>query len=415
MLVGLLYFVERRRAAWTAGSAGWSAAARLRAAAAVAAASAWLSTAWALALLRLPRAAAAGQGRAVLQLPTPAAGCRGRFKRRSSATRTSSASSSGASSAWTSPTSSSASTSRPPPATGARTRGRAPLGRRPRGSYLHVGEFICLASLFTTLKYYPSQGALFVDRLLRYARTVPARRAAGSCSSTCSAAQGRRTGSQVVRWRSTASIPAAGTVEEHILDASVSARARQPGLAGARGRHARELRADRARSPLTRATARARAILGAGRDSRAMRVPGGSGAKDGSALRPHGVRQSGSPGAPGLGPGRQPRADAPGAGPLPLLRRAAPGGRGARARPRGPRGSPTSATARSRLASTRRRRRCSSRRRSRCRSRTGSWVCRGGYASECIRRCSRPIAAARRRPGCSSTMPTRPAASRCTT
>ncbi len=32
---------------------------------------------------------------------------------------------------------------------------------------------ICLASLFTTLKYYPSQDALFQERLLRYARTVP--------------------------------------------------------------------------------------------------------------------------------------------------------------------------------------------------------------------------------------------------
>jgi hypothetical protein len=39
--------------------------------------------------------------------------------------------------------------------------------------YLHVGEFICLASLFTTLKYYARDRPLFVERLLRYARTVP--------------------------------------------------------------------------------------------------------------------------------------------------------------------------------------------------------------------------------------------------
>lgn len=47
----------------------------------------------------------------------------------------------------------------------------APLGSWPR--FNHVGEMICLASLFTTLKYYPSQVALFHERLLRYARTVP--------------------------------------------------------------------------------------------------------------------------------------------------------------------------------------------------------------------------------------------------
>jgi hypothetical protein len=36
-----------------------------------------------------------------------------------------------------------------------------------------VGEFVCLTSLFTTLKYYPSSDALFRERLLRYARTIP--------------------------------------------------------------------------------------------------------------------------------------------------------------------------------------------------------------------------------------------------
>lgn len=47
----------------------------------------------------------------------------------------------------------------------------APLGSWPR--FNHVGEMICLTSLFTTLKYYPSQVDLFRERLLRYARTVP--------------------------------------------------------------------------------------------------------------------------------------------------------------------------------------------------------------------------------------------------
>ena len=38
--------------------------------------------------------------------------------------------------------------------------------------YNHVAESIVLTTLFTTLKYYPSNNKLFHDRLLRYARTV---------------------------------------------------------------------------------------------------------------------------------------------------------------------------------------------------------------------------------------------------
>jgi hypothetical protein len=37
----------------------------------------------------------------------------------------------------------------------------------------HVGEMICLTSLFTTLKYYPSNDGIFRERLLRYTRTIP--------------------------------------------------------------------------------------------------------------------------------------------------------------------------------------------------------------------------------------------------
>lgn len=39
--------------------------------------------------------------------------------------------------------------------------------------YSHVGEAITVTSLFTTLKYYPSDNELFRERLLRYAATVP--------------------------------------------------------------------------------------------------------------------------------------------------------------------------------------------------------------------------------------------------
>lgn len=41
--------------------------------------------------------------------------------------------------------------------------------------YDHVGESITVTTLFTTLKYHPSQEALFRERVLRYARTIPRR------------------------------------------------------------------------------------------------------------------------------------------------------------------------------------------------------------------------------------------------
>jgi hypothetical protein len=45
------------------------------------------------------------------------------------------------------------------------------LGSWPR--FNHVGEMICLTSLFTTLKYYPNNVSLFHERILRYTRTLP--------------------------------------------------------------------------------------------------------------------------------------------------------------------------------------------------------------------------------------------------
>ena len=47
------------------------------------------------------------------------------------------------------------------------------LGLRGGLRYNHVAEAIVLTTLFTTLKYYPSNNELFRERLLRYARTVP--------------------------------------------------------------------------------------------------------------------------------------------------------------------------------------------------------------------------------------------------
>jgi len=42
--------------------------------------------------------------------------------------------------------------------------------------FWHVGEAITVTSLFTTLKYYPSNDALFRDRLIQYGRTLPCAR-----------------------------------------------------------------------------------------------------------------------------------------------------------------------------------------------------------------------------------------------
>jgi hypothetical protein len=47
------------------------------------------------------------------------------------------------------------------------------LDPKNRFRYIHVSEFVCFASLFTTLKYYPSNSDLFRRRLLCYARTIP--------------------------------------------------------------------------------------------------------------------------------------------------------------------------------------------------------------------------------------------------
>ncbi len=44
---------------------------------------------------------------------------------------------------------------------------------RPFSRFSQVAEMIAITSVFTTLKYYPSNPALFRERLLRYARTVP--------------------------------------------------------------------------------------------------------------------------------------------------------------------------------------------------------------------------------------------------
>ena len=119
----------------------------------------------------------------------------------------------------------------------------APLGTWPR--FNHVGEMICLTSLFTTLKYYPSNDAT----LPRAAAALRAHGAArpGRLVLVFEYRQRRQARTDRIRVGarrpSTASIVAAATVDERILDPTFSPRAAHAGVAGARRRDARQLRA----------------------------------------------------------------------------------------------------------------------------------------------------------------------------
>ena len=93
--------------------------------------------------------------------------------------------------------------------------------------YLHVGEFICLASLFTTLKYYAGNWPLFVARLVRYSRTIPC--PAGSRVVFEYVSMRKEAGRfRLVPAAEYAVDPRSGTVTETVLDSSVSVRSASP-------------------------------------------------------------------------------------------------------------------------------------------------------------------------------------------
>jgi len=90
--------------------------------------------------------------------------------------------------------------------------------------YAHVCESIAVTSVFTTLKYYPSNGALFRERLLRYARTVPCPAGSVLVFEYVSIGKTARAFDHVPVAEFVVDVKA-GTVTERVLNATVSVRA----------------------------------------------------------------------------------------------------------------------------------------------------------------------------------------------
>jgi hypothetical protein len=83
---------------------------------------------------------------------------------------------------------------------------------------------ICLTSLFTTLKYYPADNAMFRERLLRYARTIPRPASALIVFEYVSVVK-RHTHFDWVRVAEYHVDVDAGTVVEHVIEKNFSTRA----------------------------------------------------------------------------------------------------------------------------------------------------------------------------------------------
>jgi hypothetical protein len=90
--------------------------------------------------------------------------------------------------------------------------------------YNQVAESITVTTLFTTLKYYPTNKALFVERLLRYARTVPHAPDSVLVFEYVSVAK-RADGFEFVPAAEYVVDVEASTVQERIVDPSLSVRA----------------------------------------------------------------------------------------------------------------------------------------------------------------------------------------------
>jgi hypothetical protein len=90
-----------------------------------------------------------------------------------------------------------------------------------------VGEFICLASLFTTLKYYPSDSALFAERVVRYGCTLGCAPGDDVVFEYISIRKDRGRFEFLPIAEFSVDL-GAGTVTERVLDPSVSARSASP-------------------------------------------------------------------------------------------------------------------------------------------------------------------------------------------
>ena len=93
--------------------------------------------------------------------------------------------------------------------------------------YTHVAEFICVTTLFTTLKYYPANDRLFVERVTRYARTVPCPPEGRVVFEYVALhKEGDRFGERLVS--EFVVDPVARTVEERVIDPAFSVRSASP-------------------------------------------------------------------------------------------------------------------------------------------------------------------------------------------
>lgn len=90
--------------------------------------------------------------------------------------------------------------------------------------YYQVAESITVTSLFTTLKYYASNKAIFSDRVLRYARTIPHQADAALVFEYVTVLK-RDDRFDFVPAAEYIVDTARGSVEEHVIDGSLSVRA----------------------------------------------------------------------------------------------------------------------------------------------------------------------------------------------
>lgn len=107
------------------------------------------------------------------------------------------------------------------------SRDLAPVRAFSRGSgmrFRHVAEFICLASIFTTLKYYPENPQMFETRLLRYVRSLPLRRGERAVFSYVSIQSPEDGPFRYVPIAEFWCDPASGSIREVTIDRSVDLR-----------------------------------------------------------------------------------------------------------------------------------------------------------------------------------------------